>query len=241
MKNIIFILSIFILSCSKANKLPLKNYESETLKIEKISDNIYMHTSYFESESYGKVPCNGMVYLDGNDALVYDTPTNDKASAELINWIGKRGIKGVIVTHFHTDCLGGLKEFHLNGIESYASNLTIELAKKDNFELPKQGFNGKIEFEIGKNIAYAQFFGQGHTKDNIIGYVPSEKAMFGGCLIKALNSGKGNLADANTNEWSRTVEKIKNEIVGIEVVIPGHGKHGGIELLDFTVELFNEK
>ncbi len=241
MKNIIFISLILILSGCKSKKLPLKNYESETLKIEKISDNIYRHISYLETESYGKVSCNGMVYLNGNDALVFDTPTNDKASAELIDWIGERKIKGVIVTHFHIDCLGGLKEFHLKEIESYASNLTIELAKKDNSELPKQGFDNKIEFEIGKNIAYAQFFGQGHTKDNVIGYVPSEQAMFGGCLIKALNSGKGNLADANTNEWPRTVEKIKNEITRIEVVIPGHDKNGGIELLDFTIELFKEK
>ena len=241
MKNVIYILLILIYSGCKSNKLPLKNYESETLKIEKISDNIYRHISYLETDSYGKVSCNGMVYLNGNDALVFDTPTNDKASSELIDWIGKRKIKGIIVTHFHIDCIGGLREFHLNGIESYASNLTIELAKKDSPELPKQGFNDKIEFEIGKNIAYAQFFGQGHTKDNIVGYVPSEKAMFGGCLIKALNSGKGNLADANTNEWSTTVERIKNNIDGIEVVIPGHGKNGGIELLDFTIELFNEK
>lgn len=240
MKNIIFLSLILILSGCKSKRLPLKNYESETLKIEKISDNIYRHISYLETEGYGKVSCNGMVYLNGNDALVFDTPTNDKASAELIDWIGERKIKGVVVTHFHIDCLGGLKEFHLNQIESYASHLTIELAKKDNSELPKQGFDDKIEFEIGKNIAYAQFFGQGHTKDNIIGYVPSEQAMFGGCLIKALNSGKGNLADANTNEWSRTVEKIKDEITGIEVVIPGHGKDGGIELLDFTIELFKE-
>ncbi|MBI1185369.1 subclass B1 metallo-beta-lactamase [bacterium] len=241
MKHITFISLVFILCECKSNVQPHKNYESETLKVEEISENIYRHISYLETDDYGKVPCNGMVYFNGNDALVFDTPTNDKASAELIDWIGDRNIKGVVVTHFHIDCLGGLKEFHLNGIASYASNLTIELAKKDNSELPKQGFDDKIEFEIGENIAYAQFFGPGHTNDNIIGYVPSEQTMFGGCLIKALNSGKGNLADANTNKWSRTVEKIKKEITGIETVIPGHGNHGGIELLDFTIELFKEQ
>ena len=241
MKKVLFIFLILVLNGCTYKKQPPKSYESEILKIEKISDNIYRHISYLETESYGKVSCNGMVYFNGNDALIFDTPTNDKASAELIDWIGEKKIKGVIVSHFHIDCLGGLKEFHKNEIESYATNLTIELAKKENNELPKQGFDNKIEFEIGKNIAYAQFFGQGHTKDNIIGYVPSEKVLFGGCLIKALNSGKGNLADANTNEWSRTVGKIKNEIAGIEVVIPGHGKSGGIELLDFTIELFKEK
>ena len=241
MKNIIYLLPILILTSCKSTKLPLKNYESETLKIQKLSNHIYRHISYLETDSYGKVSCNGMVYLNGNEALVFDTPTNNKASSELIDWIGKRKIKGVVVTHFHIDCLGGLKEFHLNEIESYASKLTIELAKKDGQELPRHSFDDKIAFVIEKKIAYAQFYGQGHTKDNVVGYVPSEKALFGGCLIKALNSGKGNLVDANTNQWSTTVERIKNKIDGIEVVIPGHGKNGGIELLDFTIQLFKEK
>ena len=241
MRNIIFITGILLLGGCKSKKLPLEYYESESLKIERISDNIYRHISYLETERFGKVPCNGMVYLNGNEALVFDTPTNNKASAELINWIGERRIKGVVVTHFHVDCLGGLKEFHLSEIESYASKTTIELAKKNDSEMPKNGFNDKITFEIGENTAFAQFFGQGHSKDNVVGYVPSEKALFGGCLIKALDSGRGNLADANTKEWSRTVENIKDEITGIEVVIPGHGKNGGIDLLDFTIELFKEK
>lgn len=241
LKNSIIIALISIFSGCNSKKPPLENYNSETLIVERVSDNIYRHISYLETKTYGKVPCNGMVYLDGDDAIVFDTPTNDKASAELIEWIGNRSIKGVLVTHFHIDCLGGLKEFHLNEIESYASNATIKLAEKDHTELPKNGFKDKMDFTIGDNTAYAQFFGQGHTQDNVIGYVPSEKALFGGCLIKSLNSGKGNLSDANTNEWSSTVEKIKREIPGIEVVVPGHGKNGGSELLDFTIELFNEE
>jgi metallo-beta-lactamase class B len=82
------------------------------------------------------------------------------------------------------------------------------------------------------------FFGQGHTSDNIIGYIPSENALFGGCLIKALGATKGNLTDANIREWSETVELIKKEISKLEIVIPGHEKNGGKELLEYTIELF---
>ena len=84
----------------------------------------------------------------------------------------------------------------------------------------------------------AEFAGEGHTKDNIIGYFPSENVMFGGCLIKEIRAGKGNLEDANVNDWSATVEKIKQEYPKTKIVIPGHGKYGGTELLDYTIKLF---
>jgi metallo-beta-lactamase class B len=42
----------------------------------------------------------------------------------------------------------------------------------------------------------AKFFGEGHTKDNVVGYFPSENVMFGGCLVKELNASKGYLGFA---------------------------------------------
>jgi ribonuclease BN (tRNA processing enzyme) len=129
-KKIYLILVIFIFVSCKSNKIELNSYQSENLKIEKISNTIFKHISYLETEEYGKVPCNGMVFVNKNEAIIFDTPTNDKASIELINWLGKKNIKAVVVTHFHIDCLGGLESFHLNGINSYSYKQTIELAKK---------------------------------------------------------------------------------------------------------------
>ena len=232
------IVFIFVLNGCNPNKKIFNNYQSENLKIEQISKNIFVHISYLNTKSYGKYPCNGMIYINDNEAIVFDAPTNNKASSELIKWIGKKDIKAVVVTHFHIDCLGGLQEFHSNGIKSFATNKTIKLANKDTKILPKNSFDGKMKFYIGNEVVYAKFLGQGHTKDNIIGYIPSKKTLFGGCLIKHLNAPKGNLADANTEEWSKTVTKIKREFPEIENVIPGHGNSGGVELLDYTINLF---
>ena len=44
-----------------------------------------------------------------------------------------------------------------------------------------------------------------------MGYFPSENIMFGGCLIKEIDAGKGYLGDANIANWSMTVEKVKME------------------------------
>jgi len=235
---LLIILSIFILNGCKPNKQVHNNYESETLKIEKINENVFKHISYLDLKNYRKYACNGMVYINGDEAIIFDTPTNNKASSELINWIGKKNIKAVVVTHFHIDCLGGLQDFHSKGIASFATNKTIRLAEEDNKILPINGFDEIMEFDIGNEVVFAKFFGQGHTKDNIIGFIPSEKTLFGGCLIKQLNASEGNLADANTEDWSRTVEKIKSEFPETENVIPGHGKSGGTELLDYTINQF---
>ncbi len=99
-------------------------YESPTLEIEKLTKNTYRHISYLSTEDFGKVGCNGMIVVDGKEALIFDTPPNDTDSRELVDWVEKSlGCKviGIIVTHFHDDCLGGLNEFHERQIPSYAS------------------------------------------------------------------------------------------------------------------------
>jgi len=91
---------------------------------------------------------------------------------------------------------------------------------------------------VGNKKVYAKFFGEGHTADNIIGYYPNDEILFGGCLIKQLGAKKGNLADANTSKWSKTVQKVKIKYPQIKTVIPGHGEPGGIDLFDYTIRLF---
>lgn len=60
-------------------------------------------------------------------------------------------------------------------------------------------------------------------------------------MIKAIGAGDGNLEDANVATWSTTVSKVKSTFPGISQVIPGHGKIGGTELLDYTEEMFKAK
>ena len=62
--------------------------------------------------------------------------------------------------------------------------------------------------------------------------------MFGGCLIKEVGVGKGNLEEANAEKWSETVTEVKKKYPNAKKIIPGHGKIGGIELLDYTIKLF---
>lgn len=244
MKKLILLL-FFILTlaaCKSSVKQESNNiYESEDLLIRKLSDKVYLHISYLKTQSFGKVSCNGMIVVDENEAIIFDTPTDDKASHELIEWINntlESKTVGIVATHFHEDCLGGLNEFHKNNIPSYANKSTIEFARSKGSAVPQNGFNDSLVLAVGNKKVYLEYFGEGHTKDNIIGYFPNEKIMFGGCLIKEIGAGKGNLEDANPEDWANTVRQIKNKYPDAETIIPGHGELGGQELLDFTINLF---
>jgi metallo-beta-lactamase class B len=221
-----------------------KNYKSDNLVIQKTTNHVYQHTSFLETESFGKVSCNGVVFFNEKEAVIFDTPTDDHTSLELINWVeANLGCKivAIIPTHTHIDCLGGLEAFHKHSIPSYANNLTIELARLRNSAIPNNGFDKLLELKVGNTNVIAEFCGEGHTKDNVVGYFPHEKVMFGGCLIKESGAGKGNLEEANINDWSSTVAKLKEKYPDTKIVIPGHGKSGGPELFDYTIKLFEKK
>ena len=223
---------------------PDEGLQTDNLIIEKMKSHVYRHVTYFKSETYGRVPCNGMIVFDKGEAIIFDTPVDDSTSNAVIDWVEKSlkcKVKAVIATHFHEDCVAGLNAFHKRGIPSYATNKTIESAKKANFPVPQNGFDGILKMQVGDQPVIAEFNGEGHTRDNIIGYFPSEKAMFGGCLIKELNATKGNLGDANEKDWSATVTKLKTKYPDVALVIPGHGNPGGTDLLDYTIELFKQK
>lgn len=238
------ILAVGLLIFGCQAKSDPEDYVTETLEIHKISDHVYQHISFLNTESFGKVDCNGMIVFDQGEAIIFDTPADNETSTELISWVENElhaTIKAIIPTHFHADCLGGLDAFHQKGIPSYANNLTIELARSGDKTLPENGFDNLLELEVGNKKVIAEFNGEGHTRDNVIGYVPDEKVIFGGCLIKTLNASKGNLEDANTDSWSATVAKLKDKYPDTKQVIPGHGKLGGTDLLDYTVQLFEPK
>lgn len=242
---LVLLVSCLVLTVSCKKEIEVEEvYSSETLTIKKIAENSYVHVSYLDTETYGKVPCNGAIFTAGNEAIVFETPVDDEVSNELIEFIEKDldlSLGTVVVSHFHKDAMGGLKAFHQAGAASFANQQTIAMVKASEGEVPKYGIATSFEHWIGDQRMLSFFVGEGHTTDNIVGYFPTDKVLFGGCLIKAIGSGKGNLEDANPEAWSQTVEDLKALTSEAEIVIPGHGKVGNLELLEYTIQLFSEK
>ena len=78
----------------------------------------------------------------------------------------------------------------------------------------------------------------GHSTDNLVVYVPSANVLYGGCAVHELSStSAGNVADADLAEWPTSVERIKKHYPEAEVVIPGHGLPGGLDLLQHTANV----
>lgn len=241
---LIIVIVTINLSCNSQKQdtfKPKEVYKSNDLIITQIANNSFQHISFKQTNDFGNVPCNGLIVINSHEAVVFDTPTNDKSSATLINWIKETlhcKINGTIPTHFHDDCLGGLKAFHEQDIPSYAYFKTIELAKENNFVVPKNSFPDSLVLKVGDGNIIVKFFGEGHTKDNVVGYFPGDNILFGGCLIKEIDAGKGYLGDATIADWSGTVEKIKRAYPTVKIVVPGHGEYGDKKLLDYTINLF---
>ena len=218
-------------------------YQSTDLIITRISENAFIHTSYLQTNDFGNVPCNGMIVRNQQEAIIFDTPSNNRESEALIKWVQDSlncQINAIIPTHFHHDCLGALSAFHDDNIPSFAYVKTIEFAKENKYTVPESSFQDSLVLKVGTEKVLVKFFGEGHTRDNVVGFFPSENVLFGGCLIKEIKAGKGYLGDANVAEWSGTVEKVKKAFPEVKVVVPGHGKHGNRRLLDYTIGLFRK-
>ncbi len=234
-------LAIFCFISCKKESHPKVLTISEALQITKINDNGYLHVSYITLESGSTFPCNGFIYIKNNEAYIFDSPATDQATTELIHWLQndqKVAIKGVVYNHFHRDCTKGAAIFEKHNIPSIASSKTATLIREKKYIKPKLVFEDTLTLTLGSTSIHNTFFGEAHTIDNIISYFPEERIMYGGCMIKSLNAAKGNLDDANVAQWSNTVSKIKKAHPDVTIVIPGHGKYGNVELLNYTISLF---
>lgn len=66
------------------------------------------------------------------------------------------------------------------------------------------------------------------------------KVIFGGCLIKSMTSEDlGSIDDANLLQWPQSVQQVEDKYSEAEVVIPGHGRTGSVELMEHTLDLLD--
>lgn len=243
MNRIWILATVGLLSSFNAMTQEHMVYESDHLNIRQVAPNSFVHESYLQTDTYGKVGCNGLVVYNDGEAVIFDTPVDDESSNALINWVQSElgsKIVAVVPTHFHFDCLGGLPVFHEAEIPSFSNKKTAELAEQVGNTLPQNTFDQKMEFELGSQKVVIDFPGEGHTVDNVVGYFSKDQVLFGGCLVKSLNAGKGNLNDANIDAWSGTIRTVKSRFPDATIIVPGHGNSGDQELLDYTIEMFQK-
>lgn len=221
-----------------------KSKISNDIEITQLSSHSYIHTSFTYIEGYGRVGSNGYIYINNNEAILFDTPMTEALTKQLVNWITvslNAKIIGCVPNHWHGDCMGGLDYIHSLKIPSYANNQTIAIAKQKKLPVPQHGFNDTLTLKVGTESIVCTYYGAAHSSDNIVVWVASEKILFAGCMVKDANSKSlGNVSDANISEWPKTIDKLIKAYSTAKIVIPGHGNFGGTELFIHTKELLHQ-
>lgn len=215
----------------------------EDLQLIRLTENTFIHRSFRMMEEYGRVPANGLIYIVDSFCLVFDTPFTEKTTLRLMDYLTEDlqlKIEGVVVNHFHEDCMTALDSLHARGITTYGNRRTIALAEQEGLTPPQRKFGRRKRLKLGDQEVVNYYPGPAHSSDNIVSYLPSERVLFGGCMLKTMNASRGNVADASLEKWSRTIGKVKKTFPEAELLVPGHGRKGGPELLDYTIELFAE-
>ncbi|MDX9847067.1 MAG: subclass B1 metallo-beta-lactamase [Tenuifilaceae bacterium] len=214
---------------------------NDDIFLQQIKDSVFTHVTYHADTIYGRFSSNGLIFIKKGEALMVDTPMDKEQTRVLCEYLlSKMGVKVTkfIAGHFHDDCIGGLEYLKKLGIESVANRLTIDLCIKHGLPVPSLPFDNYLKFSFNGEDVVCQYFGGGHTIDNIVVWFPAQKVLFGGCLIKSIHSSNlGNLADAVLGSWRQTVLKVIDAFPEAEVVIPGHGAIGDSSLLKHTVKL----
>lgn len=239
--SLVCLFGLIRLSAQTENKIFVDN----DIQLIHIQDSIYLHETWSQLENFGRFSSNGLIVIKNGQALMIDTPMdNDKTKrlTKIIKDSLNATVTKLIICHFHDDCLGGLEYLKTKGVESIANNLTVNKCKELKIEVPSSPFSGSLTFDFNGITIDCRYFGAGHTFDNITVYIPSKNILFGGCLIKSINSENlGNTSDAVISEWDSTVKKLMQKYGNIKVVIPGHGNAGGTELLTHTIDLVEKQ
>lgn len=219
---------------------------NEDLELFRLTSNCFLYTAWADMGRWGRVGSNGLVVISNGKALLIDSPTHESQTVELAWWFDKNlGVKfeSFIPGHWHDDCVGGLAWLNRNGVKTYANRLTNEILASKGFEQSNVSFSDSLSFKVGNIKIEVYYLGSGHSTDNIVAWIPSEKILFGGCMLKDMTAQNiGNTSDAAPlEEWLQTIERVEQQFPDVKYVIPGHGKYGGKELFKHTKEIVDKE
>jgi metallo-beta-lactamase class B len=214
---------------------------AKDIELIQLSESAFVHVSWSELPDYGWFPSNGLVFASKGEAFLFDTPMTESLTKDLVSWITdslKVKIVGFVPNHWHRDCTGGLAYLHGKKVKSYANQQTIDLARSKGLPLPEVGFKDSLQLKLGDRTIQCFYPGAAHSTDNIVVWIPSEKILFAGCMVKSMDAKNlGNTADGDLKAYPNTLRLVLRKFSGAKIVIPGHGDFGGIELINHSLSL----
>lgn len=210
------------------------------LKITPLTENFYIYTTYNTYEN-SQVPANGMYVVTKQGVVLFDTPWDTTQFQPLLDSIQARHHQTVIMafaTHWHSDKTAGLEYYRQKGIKTYTTHKTDELSKKNGAKRATFLMDKDTVFTVGGYQFETYYPGPGHTEDNIVIWFPSEKVLYGGCLIKgASDTNLGFLGDGNVKEYANTLKRLQQKYRNPQHIIVAHSDWNDLNSLKHSIEM----
>ncbi len=224
---------------------PLANADADDgkLVIQQLATGVYLHTSYKDTQRWGRVSSNGLVVVKEGKAFIVDTPWPDQDTSELLQWIDASGfaLAGALTTHAHDDRAAGIGALNEMGVPTHASSLTNELLLEQGRPRATSEHGSKT-FSLANGAIEAWYPGPGHAADNLVVWLPDSEILYGGCLVRPKSSRNlGNTIDSHPELWPQSVQNVLDRYPHAQWVVPGHGAPAqGNQLLPHTKALADE-
>lgn len=205
----------------------------QTVWVSRLAPGLWLHTTTaIISEGEGVYfPANGLILEREGGSLLIDTGYLPEHAVALVKWSRQTlrlPITQAVATHFHRDRTGGIPALEAAGIPTVAHPLTRELSHSHGTAVPTAAAD--FVQDAAQLVGGCELFfpGAGHTRDNIVAWLPHHQVLFGGCFLKSVTSADlGNLADAVVPAWADSVGRVRTRYPAPRVTIPGHGTISG--------------
>ncbi|MDA5193551.1 MBL fold metallo-hydrolase [Govanella unica] len=208
------------------------------LYLQRLTADIWMHVSWIDYGGTAFGASNGLVVRCGDRVVLVDTPCTEGYTAELLDRI-RMPVAQLIITHAHSDRLGGIAVTEDRGIPSLIHELGLAKAVALGYRAPSATWNGvSHRLTIGGRGFELFFPGGAHSFDNTVVYLPDARLLFGGCMVRgAVADNPGGIEFADVCNWPRALMALEQRFPKARIVVPGHGDAGGFGLLRHTARL----
>ena len=237
------VLLLFFLASGYLLASEYPKHVGETLK--KLGDNIYGVFGVYEQvspENRGFIS-NAYFVVTSEGVLVVDVLSTYKLGKELVEAIKKttdKPIKLAVITHYHTDHFYGIKALKEAGAITVAHEDAYEYLSQPSSEAflkSRQRLLGKhmegtglepphitidkdMTINLGGTLFEVSHICKGHTKGDLLVWMPKEGILFGGDLV--FDGRLPFLGSGNSKSWIRCLDKILE--LKPKILLPGHGK-----------------
>ncbi len=225
------------------------------MKVQEVAPGIFVAT--------GLIGANVGLIQTGSGAVLVDSPwvpSQSRAWRQEIERLSPAGVAYLINTDYHLDHVLGdcylptaltvAHEMAWKNLRSLDRTVMLERALEQGQDsvpdLAEQLADVHLvlpQMTVGKSMTlWCQgrridilHFG-GHTSATLGVYVPDQRVLFSGDLV--VSGRHPYVGDANSRQWLESLERVR--LMEIEVIVPGHGNPGGLEMVDALYDYLKE-